>query len=152
MDSKEQVVLVLKNENDYLKRENEFLKKEFIRLFGSFPTMDGSNIIQTNGLMLPNINQSQSRRDNDELGISVLTIEKDLERYKQDASKAKKDKETIERQNINLKNENEILVSKLNNLETVFIGSNIIRNKDGTVTNDLGENYSMSAVRVIVYV
>jgi hypothetical protein len=52
----------------------------------------------------------------------------------------------VERQNVNLKNENDILTSKLNNLETVFIGSNIIRNKDGTITNDMGENYSISAV------
>jgi hypothetical protein len=47
---------------------------------------------------------------------------------------------------MNLHNENEILNAKLTNLENVFIGSDIIRNKDGSVSNDLGDNYNLSAI------
>jgi hypothetical protein len=67
MDSKEQVVLMLKTENDYLKRENEFLKKEFIRHFGNYPTMDGNNM--ANEGFLPHIKQSQSRGFIEEVGM-----------------------------------------------------------------------------------
>jgi hypothetical protein len=42
MDAKEQIILSIKRENEYLKLENQFLKNEFIKLTGSFPTMDGS--------------------------------------------------------------------------------------------------------------
>jgi cell division protein FtsB len=132
----------MKNENDYLKRENEFLKKEFIRLFGTYPTMDGKNIIQGN--FMQNVNQSQSRREE---GILTFNLDGESDKIKTENNKIKKDKEMLERQNTNLKNENDILVSKLNNLETVFIGSNIVRNKDGTVTNEMGEDYTMSAVK-----
>ena len=47
---------------------------------------------------------------------------------------------------MNLINENSILNAKLNNLENVYIGSDIIRNKDGSVYNDLGENYNLSTI------
>jgi cell division protein FtsB len=144
MDSKEQVVLMLKNENEYLKKENEFLKAELIRLTGSYPNMDGGSMIMQQ--KLPRIQSQNTNRKNDEIGKKFVNLEKEIEMLKGENNKIKKDKEIMERQNTNLKNENEILISKLNNLETVFIGSTILRNKDGTVTNDLGDNYSMSAV------
>lgn len=53
MDAKEQIILSIKRENEYLKVENQFLKNEFIKLTGSFPTMDGNN---QNNSFLPLIN------------------------------------------------------------------------------------------------
>lgn len=53
MDAKEQIILSIKRENEYLKVENQFLKNEFIKLTGSFPTMDGNN---QNNTFLPLIN------------------------------------------------------------------------------------------------
>jgi hypothetical protein len=53
MDAKEQIILSIKRENEYLKLENQFLKNEFIKLTGSFPTMDGNN---QNNSFLPLIN------------------------------------------------------------------------------------------------
>src|SRR5690606_37539886 len=70
----------------------------------------------------------------------------DSSKLKEENMILKKQKDTSERQNANLINENMILAAKLNNLENVFIGSNIIRNRDGSVMNDLGENYNISAV------
>jgi len=46
----------------------------------------------------------------------------------------------------NLSHENTILNSKLQNLENVFVGSNIIRHKDGSVSNEMEGNYSMSGL------
>ena len=39
-----------------------------------------------------------------------------------------------------------ILSSKLQNLENVFVGSNIIKHKDGTVSHEIEGNYSLSGV------
>ncbi len=71
----------------------------------------------------------------------------ELEKLRDENLQLKKMKEMSDRKNINLVNENSILTAKLNNLENVFIGSSIIRNQDGSVMNDLGDNYSMSTVR-----
>ena len=40
MEAKEQIILSIKNENEYLKKENQFLKNEFIKLTGSVPIFD----------------------------------------------------------------------------------------------------------------
>lgn len=58
----------------------------------------------------------------------------------------KKWKLLSERQNNNLENENIIINSKLNNLESIFVGSNIIKNKDGSVFNDMSCDYNLNSV------
>ena len=47
---------------------------------------------------------------------------------------------------MNLNNENMILNAKLNNLENIYIGSDIIRHTDGSVSNNIDTNYNLSAV------
>lgn len=148
MDSKEQIIVSLKRENDQLKRENEFLKSEFIKMTGSYPTMDGNSMLGYNqNVYLPPINNFKIGMDvNSGNTGNVGNLQEELEKFKDENFQLKKSKEQSERQNTNLINENMILASKLNNLENVFIGSNIVRNKDGSVANDMGENYNMSAM------
>jgi hypothetical protein len=68
MDAKEQIILSIKRENEYLKLENQFLKNEFIKLTGSFPTMDGNN---QNNSFLPLIN-NKNLTDNLKVKIAYL--------------------------------------------------------------------------------
>jgi hypothetical protein len=68
MDAKEQIILSIKRENEYLKLENQFLKNEFIKLTGSFPTMDGNN---QNNSFLPLIN-NKNLTDNSKVKIAYL--------------------------------------------------------------------------------
>lgn len=144
MDSKEQIIVNLKQENDYLKRENDFLKREFMKLTGTYPNMDGLSMMAygNNNVYLPPIN-------NFKIGMDVPNqsdTNSEIDKIKEENQILKKTKETYERQNMNLINENNILAAKLNNLENVFIGSSITRNKDGTIKNDMGEDYNTSAV------
>jgi hypothetical protein len=126
MDSKESFILLLKNENMMLKQENEFLKGELLRVTGGYPTPEGFKM--------------------NAKPISDEKLQKDILDLKNENTQLKQSKETVLRQNTNLKNENDLLTAKLNNLENVFIGSNIIRNRDGSVSNDIGEDYNISAV------
>jgi cell division protein FtsB len=146
MDTKEQIIFNLKQENEYLKRENDFLKNEFMKLTGSYPSLDGIAMMGYGGNMyLPPLNNFKIGMDvhnSSEFGV-------DVEKYKDENQILRKNKETYERQNLNLMNENNILAAKLNNLENVFIGSSIVRNKDGTIRNDMGEDYNTSAVRIV---
>ncbi len=112
-----------------LKKENEFLKGELLRVTGGYPTPEGFMM--------------QAKKVSDD------KLEKEILELKNENSNLKQTKDTAIRQNTNLKNENEILTAKLNNLENVFIGSNIIRNRDGSVSNDIGEDYNVSAVLFI---
>lgn len=143
MDSKEQMIISLRNENEYLKRENEFLKREFMKITGSYPSMDNVQNYNTGNNYLPNINNFRIGMD---VGNGNNNSSEELDKLKEENTQLKRAKEIAERQNANLTNENMILSAKLNNLENVFIGSNIVRNKDGTVSNDMGENYNVSAV------
>jgi hypothetical protein len=127
MDSKESFILLLKNENMMLKRENEFLKSELLRVTGGYPTPEGFMM--------------QSRKLSDD------KFDKEILELKNENIQLKQAKDTTQRQNTNIKNENDLLTAKLNNLENVFIGSNIIRHRDGSVTNDIGEDYNVSAVK-----
>jgi len=52
MDAKEQIILSIKRENEYLKQENQFLKNEFIKLTGNVPIFDSNQ----NNSFLPLIN------------------------------------------------------------------------------------------------
>lgn len=144
MDSKEQIIVSLKKENDYLKLENEFLKNEFIKLTGTYPSMTG-NMMGNGNVYLPPINNFKIGMDTNNPNMNSDNSD-ELEKIKEENFQLKKAKETTDRQNTNLINENMILASKLNNLENVFIGSKIVRNKDGSVSNDMGEDYNMSAV------
>jgi cell division protein FtsB len=145
MDSKEQIIVSLKRENDLLKAENEFLKNEFIKLTGNFPIQDaGLNEYNNQNIYLPPINNFKIGMDLPANGQNLPND--DIEKLKQENVQLKKSKEVSDRQNNKLINENMMLASKLNNLENVFIGSNILRNNDGSVTNEIGDNYNMSAV------
>jgi hypothetical protein len=130
MDSKESLILMLNNENQMLKRENEFLKSELLRVTGGYPTPEGFMM--------------QGKKISDE------KLEKEVLELKNENNHLKQAKDTILRQNTNLKNENDLLTAKFNNLENVFIGSNIIRHRDGSVTNDIGEDYNISAVKLFL--
>jgi cell division protein FtsB len=142
MDSKEQIIVSLKRENDFLKAENEFLKIEFIKLTGTFPSMKGGLNGNNENMNLPMINSFKIGMDLDNNHENTDEIQK----LKDENIRLKKAKEVTDRQNNNLLNENMIIESKLNNLENIFIGSNILRNNDGSVANDMGENYNMSSV------
>ena len=150
MDSKEQIIVSLKRENDFLKKENEYLKTEFFKLTGSYPNMDFSSMMglaESSNLYLPPLNQFKIGMD---VNKSHSDINEEVERLREENNNLKKAKEVTDRQNTNLINENMIIAAKLNNLENVFIGSNIVRNRDGSVSNDLGEDYNFSAVRILI--
>ena len=136
MDGRNRSVINLKQENDIYKIENDFLKNQFIKLIG----------------VIPNINQggfSDEEIENFKLNYGYKSDEQlmsEMKKLQEENEELKKIKDNQEHQNMNLHNENEILNAKLTNLENVFIGSNIIRNKDGSVSNDLGDNYNLSAI------
>lgn len=136
MDGKERGMLSLKQENDYYKMENDFFKNQFIKLIGMIPS------IQNGGLTDEEIDTFKVNNSSDK----SEALEQEVQKLQSEVEELKKGKETSERQNINLVNENQILTAKLNNLENVFIGSDIIRNKDGSVSNDIGENYNLSSI------
>lgn len=60
-------------------------------------------------------------------------------------------KEIAERQINNILSENTILSSKLQNLENVFVGSNITKHIDGTVSHEIEGNYTLSSVNYLNY-
>ena len=136
MDGKERGMLSLKQENDYYKMENECIKNQFIKLMGMIPS------IQNGGLTDEEIDTFKVNNSSDK----SEALEQEVQKLQSEVEELKKGKETSERQNINLVNENQILTAKLNNLENVFIGSDIVRNKDGSVSNDIGENYNLSSI------
>ena len=136
MDGKERGMLSLKQENDYYKMENDFFKNQFIKLIGMIPS------IQNGGLTDEEIDTFKVNNSSDK----SEALEQEVQKLQSEVEELKKGKETSERQNINLVNENQILTAKLNNLENVFIGSDIVRSKDGSVSNDIGENYNLSSI------
>ena len=136
MDGKERSALNLKAENNYYKMENEFFKEQFIKLVGMIPN------IQNGGFTNEEI---ENFKVNSGFG-SNINVDEEVQRLNEENEELRKEKENQERQNMNLINENNILNAKLNNLENVFIGSDIVRNKDGSVYNDLGENYNLNAI------
>ena len=62
----------------------------------------------------------------------------------------RKTKDKYERQKMNLSNENMILNAKLTNLENIYIGSDIIRHTDGSVSNNIDINYNMTNMGIIL--
>lgn len=136
MDGKERGILSLKQENDYYKMENDFFKKEFIKLIGMIPSIQNGGFTEEE-IDSFKVNSSSEKSE---------ALEKEVQKLQEEVEELKKNKEVSERQNINLVNENSILNAKLTNLENVFIGSDIVRNKDGSVSNDIGENYNLSSL------
>lgn len=136
MDGKERGILSLKQENDYYKMENDFFKKEFIKLIGMIPSIQNGGFTEEE-IDSFKVNNSSEKSE---------ALEKEVQKLQEELEELKKNKEVSERQNINLVNENSILNAKLTNLENVFIGSDIVRNKDGSVSNDIGENYNLSSL------
>ena len=70
----------------------------------------------------------------------------ELQKLTEENEELRKSKENFEREKMNLNNENMILNAKLNNLENIYIGSDIIRHNDGSVSNNIDPNYNLSAV------
>ena len=62
MEAKEQIIMSIKKENEYLKLENQFLKNEFIKLTGNVPVFD-ENSKNTSFLpLIGNKNQSDNSK------------------------------------------------------------------------------------------
>ncbi len=73
-------------------------------------------------------------------------MEEELKELRNEMSLLRHNNISSELQVNNLKNENEILNAKISNLENVFIGSNIVRNRDGSVFNNISGDYNLSSV------
>lgn len=131
MDKKDQNILNLKQNNDSYKSENDFLKNEFLKLIGSIPSYEKGGF-----------NEQEIAAFKSGGNISEL----ELQTLQGDLAELKQLKDTNEVKINNLKNENIILNAKLKNLESVFIGGELIRNQDGTVTNEMGDNYNISSI------
>ena len=136
MEGKDVPVARLKHQNNKFKLENDFLKNEFIKLLGMVPD------IQAGGLTDDDIEKFKVSQ-----GIISDDVKNaELQKLTEENEDLRKAKETYERQKMNLNNENMILNAKLNNLENIYIGSDIIRHNDGSVSNNIDTNYNLSAV------
>ena len=136
MEGKDVPIARLKNQNNKYKLENDFLKNEFIKLLGQVPD------IQSGGLTEDDIERFKVSQ-----GIISDDVKNaELQKLTEENEDLRKAKETYERQKMNLNNENMILNAKLNNLENIYIGSDIIRHNDGSVSNNIDTNYNLSAV------
>ena len=136
MEGKDVPVARLKRQNNKYKLENDFLKNEFIKLLGQIPDM------QSGGLTEDDIEKFKVSQ-----GIISDDVKNaELQKLTEENENLRKAKETNERQKMNLNNENMILNAKLNNLENIYIGSDIIRHNDGSVSNNIDTNYNLSAV------
>ena len=136
MEGKDVPVARLKKQNNIYKIENDFLKKEFIRLLGQVPD------IQSGGLTEEDIEKFKVSQGI----VSDEVKNEELRSLTEENEDLRKTKEKYERQKMNLNNENMILNAKLTNLENIYIGSDIIRHNDGSVSNNIDTNYNLSAV------
>ena len=136
MDGKDVPVAKLKHKNNLYKLENEFLKNEFIKLIGMIPDMNNGGLTEKD---IEGFKESQGIISDD-----VKNME--LQKLTEENEELRKSKENFEREKMNLNNENIILNAKLNNLENIYIGSDIIRHNDGSVSNAIDTNYNLSAV------
>ena len=136
MEGKDVPVARLKKQNNVYKLENEFLKNEFIKLLGQVPD------IQSGGLTEEDIEMFKVSQGI----ISDEVKNEELRQLTEENEDLRKTKDRNERQKMNLNNENMILNAKLANLENIYIGSDIIRHTDGSVSNNIDTNYNLSAV------
>ena len=136
MDGRDVPVAKLKHKNNLYKLENDFLKNEFLKLIGVVPDMNSGGLTEKD---IEGFKESQGIVSDD-----VKNME--LQRLTEENEELRKSKENYEREKMNLNNENMILNAKLNNLENIYIGSDIIRHTDGSVSNNIDTNYNLSAV------
>eukprot|EP00340_Litonotus_pictus_P012476 CAMPEP_0170538350 /NCGR_PEP_ID=MMETSP0209-20121228/103257_1 /TAXON_ID=665100 ORGANISM="Litonotus pictus, Strain P1" /NCGR_SAMPLE_ID=MMETSP0209 /ASSEMBLY_ACC=CAM_ASM_000301 /LENGTH=223 /DNA_ID=CAMNT_0010840019 /DNA_START=729 /DNA_END=1396 /DNA_ORIENTATION=- len=128
--------------------ENKFLRKENQRLRDQYKHVTGEEFNLQNFL-----DKQQEEEETEDKKIANNPKEKAKKELEE--SRAELDKEVKELKHCsisfdlqanNLKNENNILSAKINNLENVFIGSNIVRNRDGSVFNNIAGDYNLSAL------
>ena len=136
MEGKDVPVARLKHQNNKYKLENDFLKNEFIKLLGQVPDMQSGGLTEDD---IEKFKVSQGIISDDVKNAELLQLTEENEDLR-------KKKDMYERQKMNLNNENMILNAKLNNLENIYIGSDIIRHNDGSVSNNIDTNYNLSAV------
>ena len=138
MDAREKAREDLQEENEIFLQENEFLKAEFMKLLGMVPKMANGGLTQED---IENYKISQGYRNNEEL-------DKEIEKLKIENEDLKNIKETQMKENRRLSDENNLLNSKLINLENVFIGSDVMNKQDSAVSNISENNYNISAIIV----
>ena len=131
-------------ENNYLRKENSFLKNEYMKLTGKELQVSNVNLPKESNIPeMANMNKATKLNHKE---IAKKKKEEKVMKLKQETNGLKKWKIMSERQNSNLENENLILQFKLNNLENTFVGSNIVKNRDGSVFNNIKGDYNLSAV------
>ena len=138
MDAREKAREDLQEENEIFLQENEFLKAEFMKLLGMVPKMANGGLTQED---IENYKISQGYRNNEEL-------DKEIEKLKIENEDLKNIKETQMKENRRLSDENNLLNSKLINLENVFIGSDVMNKQDSAMSNISENNYNISAIIV----
>ena len=138
MDAREKAREDLQEENEIYIQENEFLKSEFMKLLGMVPKMANGGLTQED---IENYKISQGYRNNEEL-------DKEIEKLKIENEDLKNIKETQMKENRRLSDENNLLNSKLINLENVFIGSDVMNKQDSAMSNISENNYNISAIIV----
>ena len=138
MDAREKAREDLEEENEMYIEENEFLKGEFMKLLGMVPKMANGGLTNED---IENYKIAQGFRSNEEL-------DKEIEKLKIENDELKKIKVNQMKDNKQLSEENNILNSKLINLENVFIGSDIMNNQDSGMANITEQNYNISGIIV----
>jgi len=138
MDAREKAREDLQEENEIFLQENEFLKAEFMKLLGMVPKMANGGLTQED---IENYKISQGYRNNEEL-------DKEIEKLKIENEDLKNIKETQMKENRRLSDENNLLNSKLINLENVFIGCDVMNKQDSAMSNISENNYNISAIIV----
>jgi hypothetical protein len=136
MEGQSRGMISLKKENDYYRRENDFYKNQLLKLVGTIPD------ISKGGFTDEEIDAFKNNSGT----AKIEMLETEIKSLENELEVIRRAKEKQERQNINLSNENTILNVRLNNLENVYIGCDIVRNKDGSVSNNVGSDYTMQAI------
>lgn len=134
----------LMRQNKLLKEENLYLREQYKQATGLEFEMSGSPQ-EIKGAILPISGNTKTKPINAK-DTAKKAWDDTIAKLKQDNHGLKQWKLMSERQNNNLESENSILISKLDSLEDAFVGSNIVRNRDGSVFNNIGGDYNLSSV------
>lgn len=130
-------------ENKFLRKENEQLKEQYKKVTGE--DFDIQKYLDENNeeeVQILKINPKEKAKKE---------LEDELKELKKEINLFRHNNITFDLQVNNLKNENGILNAKISNLESVFIGSNIVRNRDGSVFNNISGDYNLSSVISILF-
>lgn len=128
----------MKEENEKLKQQYKLVtKKDFILEDFLNKDLDDLDNYAKN---------SDKDKDNPKVKAK-LELENNIKLMRNEVELLKQKHLSYELQSNNMKNENIIIKAKINNLENIFIGSNIIRNKDGSTFNNMANDYNLSSVR-----